>query len=251
MLLHCCQNFRNSGFVLLQTLWLLLLASLLTTAVMATSLSNARDGASAAAVFQVEMAAESAIHVVLYDMLTTGRRSVWLQGVAAPAITMGGAEVTVSVGDAQGLVDLNAADEAILRRFLAAALPARDAVTLTNAIKAARPIGDYSTLRALEGMSPEAFESVFPYVTLYSRQSLPSAESASGWLAQVLRLEKSGHGVLSDTNAITGSVFRIEATARSDVATSRKLTVDVLITGRLDQPVWFYDWGWHLAAANR
>lgn len=246
----CCQSFRNSGFVLLQTLWLLLLASLLTTVVLTTSLSNARDGAATVSAFRVEMAAESAVHVVLHDMLTAGPHSAWVRRVAASKLPIDGTEVTVSVTDANGLVDLNAANEATLRRFLAAALPTREAATLLNAIKAARPIGDYSTLIALEGME-DVFESLSPYVTLYSKRSLPSAESAPDWLAKVLRLEKGDPGVLSDTSAITGRVFKIEATARSNVATSRKLSAEVLITGRLDQPLWVYDWRWHPIVGNR
>ena len=143
------------------------------------------------------------------------------------------------------------ADEVTLRRLIVAVLPSTDTVTLVNGIKAARPIMDYSTLAAIQGMSPKVFESLLPYVTLFSRQALPSAASASGWLTQVLHLEKANRSVLFDTNSLTGQIYRIEAIARSKVAASRRLTAEVLITGRLDQQYWVYDWSWHPVGIGR
>ena len=91
---HCVSP---RGFILLQTLWLLALASLLVAGVMATSLNHARNGAAATAAFQVETAAESAVHKAIYDMLTLGAHRVSGGHVSTSNIVIDGVEVSVSI----------------------------------------------------------------------------------------------------------------------------------------------------------
>jgi hypothetical protein len=219
--------------------------------VMTSSLSVAKNSAVAVAAFQAELAVESTVQKVIYDLITLGPQNAWLKNGQRSTVTIDGGDVTVSVININGLVDVNVADDAALRRIVAVTLPPGDTVTLTSAIAAARPILDYVSLASLEGMSPEKFEALFPYITLYSRQTLPSFASAPCWIVDALHLKVAGSSVFSDTSGVAGNAFRIEAIARTKAATSRMLAVELLVTGRLDQPYWVYDWSWYSHGQGR
>lgn len=242
---RCSQVPGSSGFVLLQTLWLLLLASVLASIVMALGLGNAREQAASTAVLRAEMAAESAVHRALHQILTQGPRSALAQGRGYRTVSMeiDGNQVDVKVCDASGLVDLNAADEQTLQRLLAA-LPVMNGNVTVAAIKAARPIGSYSALFALEGMTRETFDAMLPHVTLFARHAVPSEQYASDWLARTLQLKQVRQGVMSDSSSIAGRLLRIESSARTNAVTSRKLVAEILITGRRDHPFLIYEWNW-------
>lgn len=248
---HCSRKLHHKGFVLLQTMWLLILASVLTFRMMSASMSMAKNSAAAVATFQVELAAESAVHQVAYDLLTLGVQSPWPKNGQPFTVLIDSATVSMSVVNANGLVDVNAAEDITLQRIIGTALTAADASTLVNAIKAARPIADYATLEELDGMSSTNFKALFPYITLYSRQTMPSFTHAPAGVVRALYLKAANGSVLSDTDAVAGITYRIEATARAKQATSRKLSAELLLTGRLDQSYWVYDWSWHSHGIRR
>jgi len=211
---------------------------------MAVGLSNARDGAAAIAASRTENAAESAVHQVLYEMIVSGSRSPWLQESSnSSVIEIDGATVSVSVRDVSGLVDLNVSDESTLRQ-LTTALSIVDAEKVIAAIKAAKPITSYAALAALEGMTAETFALLSPYVTLFSRQSLPTAENAPERLTNILHLHKSPRSVMVDSNSIAGRSFRVVAMAHIKDISSPSLSAEILITGRGDQLFLVYDWSW-------
>lgn len=236
----------SSGFVLLQTLWLLLLASVLASIIMALGLSSAREQAASVAVLRAEMAAESAVHRALHLILVQGSRSALAQGrgYRTASMEIDGNKVNVKVCDASGLIDLNAADEQTLQRLLAA-LPAMNSDVTAAAIKAVRPIGSYAALSALDGMTREAFDAMLPHVTLFTQHSAPSEQYASDWLVRTLQLKQARQGVMSGSPSIAGHLLRIETSSRNNAAISRKLVAEILITGRRDQPFLIYEWSWH------
>ena len=202
-------------------------------------------------VLQVELAAESAVHHVLYDLITHDASEKWPRQGQNVTVLVGGAEVTVSVINTNGLVDVNRTDEGTLRRIVAAVLPTEDAAILAAGMTAARPFSDYSSLAAIEGMSSQEFEFLFPYITLFSGGALPTYPEAPSWVKKMLNLKENGKSVLSGKQATPGNIFRIEAVARMKNAASRRLSAEVLLTGRLDQPYWVYDWSWHLLDEKR
>lgn len=233
-------NPGHSGFVLLHALWLLLLASLLGSTMMAATLGAAKDGAAVISAFRTEMAAESAFHSALYQAL--------LPGYAPPArsqvIQVDAIDVTVTIKDVSGLLDINASDEPTLYRLLEA-LAVSDTRRMVAGLVAARPITSYAALAAVDGLTQQAFDTIFPHVTLFSRQAMPSADTASAWLAATLQLKQDSPGVLAGIPSAAGRVFRFEAMAKTPNASSRQLVVEFLLTGRRDQPYWIYEWGWH------
>lgn len=238
------RDLRLEGFVLLHALWIMILASFLAMSVMATSVGLARDSEVANAALQVELAAESAVHRVLFDLLRHDSRHLWPRRGRTGSVQIGGAEVIVSIVDVSGLVDINRADDRILHRIFLAALPLEDAATFIASIKAAKPISDYSSLVAIGGGSSKKFASLQPYITLFSGRAVPAYDEAPDWVSKALDLKPEPRGVLSDASSFSGNVLRIEAVARSKKVVSRRLFAEVLLTGRLDQPYWIYDWRW-------
>ncbi|MES2161402.1 MAG: hypothetical protein V4476_09635 [Pseudomonadota bacterium] len=232
---------RRRGFVLLQTLWLLLLAAMLASAVMAMSLGSARDGATAAATFEAASEAESAVHSVLHELLADGRRSPWLAGAPGTPLALDAATV-VAVQDAAGLVDLNTADEPTLHRLLLA-LAAPEVDRLVRAIGAARPLAGYAAVATLDGMTPALEQAMLPHITLFSGQAQPVAELAPAWLRDALALP-SAPPPAAGALALAGHTLRLTATAQRHGARSPQLSADILITGRRDQPFLIYDWSW-------
>ncbi|WGG52879.1 hypothetical protein [Rugamonas sp. DEMB1] len=237
MVLQFKSNRSNSGFVLLQALWLTLLTSLLASTMLEASLGAAKDSEAAIAAFRTEMAAESAIHTALYQLLVSGIAPSFQRR----AMQIDGHEVLVTTQDVSGLLDLNACDEAALHRLLAS-LNIGDGRPAVSAILAARPLTSYAALAAIHGVSQHHIDRLMPHVTLFSRQAAPNASIASQWLATTLGLKLAAPSVLTGASSPAGRVVRITAVAKTRTASSRRLVVEYLVTGRRDQPYWVYEW---------
>lgn len=234
----------HRGFVLLHALWLLLLISLLATVAMRRSRETATDGAAAMAVFHVEMAAESALNIAMHELLISG-----VQQLQPRLKNIDGAEVTTAVSDAIGLLDLNMADRGTLRR-LVTALDLADPDRIVAALIGARPILAYAEIAALDGLTPAHLATLLPHITLFSRLTAPMPDASSEWLVHALGIKRSEQKAVSDMRSSAGRVFRIETTARTKWARSRRLVAEVLITGRRDRPFLIYEWRWHALPAS-
>lgn len=237
-------NQSGKAFVLLQSLWLLLLASLLSSAMMAASLSVAKDGEAAIMAFRSSLAAESGIYVELYNILMYGSKSTRAPPAAPQVMKIDGIEVSITTRDVSGLVDLNATDTLILLRLLDGLAVSEANKKITGMI-AARPITSYPALAAIDGMTQNIFDTLLPHITLFSRQSVPSTTTASLWLTQTLHLRNVSPSVVEEDISATGHTFRIEAKAKTQTGSSQRLVAEVLITGRRDQPFFIYEWSWH------
>lgn len=239
-------SLQSKGFVLLQALWVLLLATLLVSIAMALGLSRAKDGEVDATVFKSEVAAESALQIVLFDLLSNGSRSKWLAHAEVRDVELNDVHYGVTVQLTDGLVDLNSADDVTLRRLLIAV--SRDDVgKMTADIKAARPISSYSGLEAVDGLNQESLAVLRPHITLFSGREVPVAEDATQWLIDALGLKPSSSGVIWDASgsSIAGKTIRICVFPLGDAQSKRALSTEIVITGRKDQPYLTYDWSWY------
>lgn len=245
---------RNSGFVLLHALWLLLLGVTLAAAALTLSYQHKQRSYANAKRTRVEIAVESAVHQVLYELIDEGRPGRWTGAEVTGTVSVDRIDVAVRVVDAAGLVDLNSADdETLLNLFSALPAPANPQRLLSSlrGTQEALPHGPgrlrgFAEIESLHGMTPDLFACLYPHVTMFTGASTPAPEFTSPWLRQVLHMQDAdGHSsVLEGNVSNAGRVYRIEAQAHAGSEGTRRLDAHVRFTGHRDQPYWIYAWWW-------
>lgn len=198
---------RDQGFALISVLWGVAIMALLCAAILAISSANKIDTHIILQRAQAEAGAEAGINDAIAALLSSKKASMpRIDGVAYP-FEWQGAEVTISIQDEFGKVDINNADGASLKRlFVAAGVDPDAAVALADKVMDWREKGigkrlngatteDYRTagfdygprrkpfqsideLKLVMGMPPRIFDTVASAITVYSHRAYVNPSTA-------------------------------------------------------------------------
>lgn len=234
----------HRGFILLHTLVLLLIGSALVAVVLGLALGRSRDSSAEVTARRLELAAESGVHSVLFQLLGN-------EGALIGDLTMqkrrkiDGIDVALATQFSDGLVGLRSAEKRYIQEVLVAALGSR-ASAASSSLSSAASLSSYADLASLEGVGADGLACLLPYVTLYSERLTPVSTHAPPRLKSLLALrDETTRGVIQEEAvSLAGSIIRIQARASSGQFQSRHLLVEAMITGRTDQPVWILEWFW-------
>lgn len=234
----------SSGFVLLHTLWLLLTASALVSALLVFASRASSDFALLERETRQELAQESAVELVIHDIVLRGAKSLWLQlPYVSDEIEVEDQNISVTVQNVAGLLDIGSVDSAVLTTLLDRTLH-KDKSVVRARIESARsqresivrPFSTYVELRATMHVSDHYFSCLYQYVTLFSGRTKPDPLLVTPALGGLLgmdsrELERSSAMEIGESAA--GSTYRIEAITRPiNGIGSQVLSVEVTITGR-------------------
>jgi hypothetical protein len=118
---------QEQGFVLIATIWLLVLGGAIIAVVMLRTMTVSRAAVAQGTDLRDRLALDGAIDSVVADILFNGNRSRWAQLPASGTVDVGGSQINVAVSSENGRLDLNAAEPALidtaLRGFGVAAGP--------------------------------------------------------------------------------------------------------------------------------
>jgi hypothetical protein len=142
---------NSAGIALLSVLWVLLLLSALAATAMYVARTNAILTHRALELAQAEAAADAAIVDTISKLSDEqASRHPPIDGTARPW-EFGGAQVTVSIANESGRIDVNSADRDLISAFLQSqGLPADTASSLIDELRAAPPTDNMPRRRALE-----------------------------------------------------------------------------------------------------
>ena len=195
----------QSGVALVLALWLLTLLT-----IMAAGYSYAMRTETQLAIHGLELAkaraiAEAGVWLAVADLLTPRLKRQWLTDGTLYAIPFGEGQIHLCIQDEAGRVDLNTADDALLRGLLErASQPGDDVTFLFHAILDWRdrdkhrrtpgaedsdyehigygakdgPFNSIEELRLVAGMTSEVYTNVYPALTIHSLQPGIHAEVA-------------------------------------------------------------------------
>jgi hypothetical protein len=197
---------------------------------------------------RLNLAVESAVYDVIFELLEQGERSRWIrENGRVQTLLIDNQAVEVISSNVHGLIDVNTADERLLQ-ILSANLPSVDHVnTLTvQAKKDGSRYPSYSDLSASLNIPLAVFSCLYPYITLFSGRSEPSGALISDQLKKMIgRIEDEKHSAMEgNTVSVTGEIFRINVAARTAQPRTNYLSAEVLITGRRDFPYLIRSWNW-------
>lgn len=190
---------RSRGFALVLVLWALVALAAVAVAAGGTGRSEARLATNLTDAARAEQLADAGVHMALADLLGTPPAPDG-DGVVRLSYTLDGVAIAVEVHDETGKVDLNlAGDELLTAALQAARTRGLDAERIVDAIRdwrdadeQRRALGaeaiDYRTaglpqrpanadfttldeLRLVQGMTPDLFARLAPFVTVHGAAS--------------------------------------------------------------------------------
>jgi len=225
------RRHNAAGFALIVVIWVLGLVLLLGTAITVGVRYRTRADSGLLDSQRAEFAAESAINFAI--LLHLSKNGPEKTPFPLTCRMPGGEQVTISVTEEAGKVDLNAASPPTLvklfvaltqerangERIAAAVLSNRSAATTgreTPVIQSKpRVFQSIMELEAVEGVTPELFRAALPFVTVRSGRIEPDPAAAPEGLRDMLGLAK-GVGDATAPRARANG----EITIRADVAAS-------------------------------
>jgi len=195
------------GFALLTVLWCVALLALIAGVVLSSGVASRRSSHVAVERAEADALAEAGINDAILALLAPQPGNQRRVDGAPYALNFAGAEVTVSIQDENGKIDLNHADGALLAGlFTSAGVAADEAAALSDRIQGWREAGagkrlngaiaeDYRAagyeygprnapfqsvdeLKLVMGMSPELFRKVAPALTVYSHRGSVNRQTA-------------------------------------------------------------------------
>ncbi len=199
---------RSAGIALVLVLWILALLSVIAASVVFGARTDIQVAANLVAQAQREATAQAAVHRAIFELLKPVADPARWQSDGRPhAWHYQGTDVTVTIRDEAGKIDLNAAQAGLLAGlFRQAGLEAAAADALVNTLldwvdaddqkrlngaeaadyaaagvgyrPANGPFETVEELRLLLGMTPALFERLYPLVTVYSRAEGVNAAAA-------------------------------------------------------------------------
>ncbi len=132
------------GIALVAVLWVFVLLSVIAASVASTSRTEARIARNVVAAAVAEAAADAAVHRASAALVAQrGRGGEWRTDGTSRLLRVGSSEVTVSIADEGGKVDLNAAPLALLESVLR--LPDQTEAALAAAVQDWRDGDDFVT----------------------------------------------------------------------------------------------------------
>jgi len=238
----------EQGYVLISTIWLILLGASIVAAISLTVLNQAQSFASERQSIERQLAQESAYETVVADILFNGPRSNFARLPAKDNYNLNGIEMEVEIVSENGKIDLNNVDPAILERALRglgiSSIPRNTYLkayrTRREAKKALIGIADVEKEMQQSGIilansyNEDSALCASKYFTVHSNLTQPTATQSPSELNRAL-------GIVSNEGSFSsrlGTAIRIMV----KVDNGLPLITVVRITGRLDRPVTILDW---------
>ena len=251
---------QTSGFVLLHALWVLLAASALILGILQLGLRSAEDVAVWERNLKLDLALESAIDRVIYDLVSKKKNSRWLGNtVTTGEVQFDDHRFLVAVQPTDGLLDVNAADPWLLSRLFNYVTKSGAKHQLSQLLehrtrypKGTRPIPTYPDLQAILQIDDRTFACLYPYVTLFSNRSKPLPNAMDRRLARILqtgRLETAERSVIEATSSTMSRSYRITVRNTSFTDKGQSFSVEILLTGLLE-PSYLVRSRMHISTAN-
>jgi general secretion pathway protein K len=201
---------REQGFVLLVVLWVLTSAVLLVASFNAAVRSGAASAVSEIGLVKSEALLDGGVEIAAAHLIDQNEQKRWSGDQRKHKVSFGGADLTISVTDPNGLIDLNKTDEKLLRSFFqrytkSVAKAAMYSGIILRAREAASgekskigvqqtsdtggsattdfPTGslafiDVWQLGRSEGMPRDLFNRIAPYLTVYNRDGTINPKTA-------------------------------------------------------------------------
>ena len=192
---------RQRGIALILVIWVITLLMVIAGSFLYAMRTDARAARNAALIARGEALAQAAVSRAAIELFKPqGSPEVWRRDGEARQWRFEGAEITVRVSDESAKIDLNSANNELLKglfhlaglgeedatRLLDAVLDWRDADALRRAHGAEEPeyvqagvkvrpanypFQSKEELQLVLGMRPEVYQRIAPMITVYSRQS--------------------------------------------------------------------------------
>jgi general secretion pathway protein K len=173
---------------LLIVLWVIVAAALLVSSFSVSVRSSIGFVTSEVKLSSLEALLDGGVEVAAARLIDENQKQRWRPNGRSHTVRFEDYELTISIRDANGLVDLNKADKDLLHHLLRQFTESEQrAVFLRDRILQARGVGkakqddlktdpppslpfiDVGQLRSIEGMTPEIFRRLSPFVTVYSK----------------------------------------------------------------------------------
>jgi general secretion pathway protein K len=193
-------SMREQGFVLLVVLWVLTSAVLLVASFNGAVRSGAASAVSEIGIVKSEALLDGGLEIAAAHLIDQDEKRRWPGDRTNHRVAFGGAELTISITDPNGLIDINKSDGKLLRSFFQRytksgpkaaqytdfILKARDAASRTKTkadFQQASDTGgdgsgtfptqtlafiDVSQLGRSGGIPRELFDRIAPFLTVYS-----------------------------------------------------------------------------------
>jgi general secretion pathway protein K len=249
-------NVNRAGFALVAVIWSLGLITLLGTAVIVGARYRSKMTSSVATVTAASAAAESAINLGILTALTT--RPAQIVKFPLRCRMPGGEQVTVTLEQEAGKVDLNTATPAVLARlFTALTLDQTMGTRISGRIVQFRDPGaarandtnprassnnsdtakktGFTTIMELDqidGISPRLFRTALRFVTVRSGRPEPVAEAASSALREALNLDQKPASPAAGAPASGNVTIRADVTAPDGTRFIREALISFAENGR-------------------
>lgn len=197
------------GFALLVVLWVLTAAIMLVASFNAAVHAGVASATSEVGQLKAEAVLDAGLEIAAAHLLDERDDHRWRPDGKRRAIPFGGVDLTISITDPNGLIDLNKSDEKVLQAFLQKFTGSQQSATrYTDLIIAARksaadskdddstlqmsspepdlsaqksaglPFIDISQLRRVAGMPVDLFNNIAPFITVYSRDGQINPQTA-------------------------------------------------------------------------
>lgn len=192
-------NPRERGWALVSVLWVVSILAMMAAATEALTVTSARIEHLVLTQARIEAAMDAGTIRAIVGITAPDLEKRWPVDGAAQNFAFAGYPMRVSVQDELGRIDLNVADESLLRRLLSdAGLNTEDAAALTDKILDWRsatklhrlhgatdadyaaagyayhqrhgPFQTVDELKLVMGMTPSLFEKIRPALTVYTRR---------------------------------------------------------------------------------
>ncbi len=222
---------RERGLALLVVLWIIVSAAILVSAFNVTAKSGASFVISEIEQAKVEAALDAGAEIAAAHLIDSEEARRWPADGSRRKVSFGGSDLTITILDANGLIDLNKTDGKILLGFLrqfagseTKAAQLRDAILSAREDVAPRkgkggmedsmggemegsieqiPQGiafvDAAQIRGLNGMTPDVYRQIAPFLTVYGHTGRINPMTApSEVLAAIPKLTKGDVETLRD-----------------------------------------------------
>jgi general secretion pathway protein K len=189
-----CTRGRERGLALLIVLWVIVAMALLVSSFSVSVRSSIGFVTSEVKLSGIEALLDGGVEVAAARLIDQNQKQRWRPNGRSHTVRFEDYELTISIRDANGLVDLNKADKDLLHHLLRQfteseqrAVFLRDHILEARGVSKAKqddlrtdaaarpdplpslPFIDVGQLRSIEGMTPEIFRRISPFVTVYSK----------------------------------------------------------------------------------
>ncbi len=259
------------GIALVVVLWLLVLLTVIAASHARVIRTETRLASNQVEAGKARSLAEAGAYHAILELLARDEEQRWPVNGSVNRIRYEDGEVTISIRDVRGLVDINSAPAALLDQVLAgtgmeetqrlalvdATLDWRDKDNLKHingaedddyrhaGLKWAARDGAFSSVeefRYVLGMTNPIFERLAPYLTVHSGQAGIKLEYAPPWLFSVLAETQDTQDTGNIKGRSRGTTFRITVWATSNGASSASLDAVVRIAASSDPAYTILSW---------